>query len=94
VYEDDGTVAAYGLFWADPRTGVGLVEPMRTEEPFQRRGLGRAVLTAGIDRLAAAGCERFKISYEPGNAAARHLYLSTGFTTMSTSRTWTRRRQR
>ena len=92
VYDGDGSVAAYGLFWADPDTGVGLVEPMRTEEPFQRRGLARAVLTAGLDRLAAAGCERLKVSYEPDNPASRHLYLSTGFTRTSTSRTWTRSR--
>jgi GNAT superfamily N-acetyltransferase len=92
VYDADGTVAAYGLFWADPRTGVGLVEPMRTEDPFQRRGLARAVLTAGLDRLAAAGCERLKVSYEPDNAASRHLYLTTGFTPTSTSRAWTRGR--
>ncbi|MGH9187222.1 MAG: GNAT family N-acetyltransferase [Acidimicrobiales bacterium] len=92
VYDTDGEVAAYGLFWADPHTGVGLVEPMRTEEPFQQRGLGRAVLTAGLDRLAAAGCERFKVSYLPDNDAARHLYLGAGFTDASTSRTWTRGR--
>lgn len=34
VYDGDGAVTAYGLFWADPHTGVGLVEPMRTEGPF------------------------------------------------------------
>jgi hypothetical protein len=88
----DGTLAAYGLFWADPYTGVGLVEPMRTEGSFQRRGLARAVLTAGLDGLAAAGCERFKVSYEPDNAAARHLYLTAGFANTSTSRNWTRSR--
>jgi GNAT superfamily N-acetyltransferase len=94
VYDGDGTVAAYGLFWADPHTGVGLVEPMRTEERFQRRGLARAVLTAGLDRLAAAGCERMKISFESDNAVARHVYLTSGFTRMSASRTWTRGRHR
>jgi GNAT superfamily N-acetyltransferase len=88
--DGDGTVAAYGLFWADPYTGVGLVEPMRTEEPFQGRGLARAVLAAGLDRLAGAGCTRFKVSYLPDNEAARQLYLSTGFTDTSTARTWTR----
>lgn len=92
VYDGDGAVAAYGLFWADPHTGVGLVEPMRTEGPFQQRGLARAVLTAGLNRLAAAGCERFKVNYVSANAASRHLYLTTGFTGTSTSRTWTRGR--
>jgi predicted N-acetyltransferase YhbS len=93
VYDGDGTVAAYGLFWADPHTGVGLVEPMRTEDAFQQRGLARAVITAGLDRLAAAGCRRLKVSYMTGNAAARHLYLSTGFVRTSGARTWVRARQ-
>jgi hypothetical protein len=76
MYDGDEAVAAYGLCWADPHAGVGLVEPMRTEGPFQRRGLARAVLTAGLDHIAAAGCERFKVNYEPENAAARHTSTS------------------
>src|SRR5205823_948663 len=39
-----GDVAGYALFWADPVTGVGLVEPVRTEDGYQGRGLGRCVL--------------------------------------------------
>ncbi len=35
VYAPNGDIAAYGLFWADPVTGVGLVEPMRTEDAYQ-----------------------------------------------------------
>jgi len=45
VHTDDGAVAAYGLFWYDPVTDTGLVEPMRTEDDHQRRGLARHVLT-------------------------------------------------
>ena len=36
VEDADGIVAAYGLFWFDPITGVELVEPMRTEEKYWR----------------------------------------------------------
>lgn len=79
VHDSNDCVAAYGLFWYDPATRTGLVEPMRTEDDHQRRGLARHVLTAGIDRLAAAGAERIKICYEPGNPASEHLYLDVGF---------------
>lgn len=58
---------------------TGLVEPIRTEDDHQRRGLARHVLTAGIERLAEAGARRIKICYEPGNPASSHLYLSVGF---------------
>jgi GNAT superfamily N-acetyltransferase len=79
VVDDHDAPAAYGLFWFDPTTATGLVEPMRTEDDHQRRGLARHVLTTGLDLLAAAGAARIKICYEPGNPPARDLYLGVGF---------------
>jgi len=79
VYDRDDAVAAYGLFWYDPTTSTGLVEPMRTEDAHQQRGLARHVLTAGLDLLARAGARRVKICYEADNPASSHLYLSVGF---------------
>jgi predicted N-acetyltransferase YhbS len=80
-------VAGYILFWFDPVTRVGLVEPVRVEDEFQRRGLARAMLTTGIDKLAAKGAQRLKISWESETAGA--LYLGVGFQKTS-SATWYR----
>ena len=79
VLDDRDDVAAYGLFWFDPVTATGLVEPMRTEAAYQGRGLARHVLAAGIGRLVAAGARRVKVCFHPGNEAARRLYLGAGF---------------
>ena len=79
VHDSRDDVAAYGLFWYDPVTATGLIEPMRTEDDHQRRGLARHILTTGIDLLVAAGTERIKICYEPDNPASGSLYLSAGF---------------
>ena len=79
VHDSGGNVAAYGLFWYDPVTETGLVEPMRTEDEHQRRGLARHILTVGLDLLAAAGAHRIKICFEPDNPASKHLYLSVAF---------------
>ncbi len=79
ILDRDDNHAAYGLFWYDPTTATGLVEPMRTEDDHQRRGLARHILTTGIDLLAEAGAVRIKICFEPGNPASRGLYLSVGF---------------
>jgi GNAT superfamily N-acetyltransferase len=87
---DGDTVVGYALFWADPVTGVGLLEPMRIEDSHQGRGLSKALIAAGLERLAA-GCTRLKVSFEPTNAAAARLYLGAGFQPRSTARTWTRR---
>jgi predicted N-acetyltransferase YhbS len=73
----DGTVAGYALFWSDPTTGVGLLEPMRVEEAFQRRGLGRLLISHGLDRLARCGARRLKVGFE--SDGARALYLGAGF---------------
>ena len=79
VLDDRDAVAEYGLFWFDPDTATGLVEPMRTEDDHQRRGLARHVLTKGVDLLAAAGAKRIKVCFRPGDEAARELYLGVGF---------------
>lgn len=79
VLAQDETDAAYGLFWLDPVSATGLVEPLRTADSHQRRGLARHLLTAGIERLTAAGAERVKICFEADNLAARDLYLGLGF---------------
>ena len=90
VEAPDGSVAAYGLFWPDPVTGVGLVEPMRTEDAHQSRGLARHILTVGIGRLAAAGCQRMKITYIDDNPVSKHIYRSAGFQPTPTARTYRR----
>lgn len=79
VLAPDGSVAAYALCWHDPVSATGLVEPMRTEDAHQRRGLARHLLTAGIERLAEAGARRIKICWELDNAASGPLYRSVGF---------------
>lgn len=73
----DGRVAGYSLYWFDPVTKTGLVEPVRVEGEYQRRGLARAMLTEGIDRLAAKGARRVKIGFE--SEAAGALYQGIGF---------------
>ena len=90
----EGQAGGYALFWFDPVTEVGMLEPMRVEDEFQRRGLARAMLTEGLDRLAARGAQRLKVSYETD--AARSLYVGVGFrvTSTCTSYSWKRRSPR
>jgi GNAT superfamily N-acetyltransferase len=89
VEASDGQAAGYALFWFDPVTNVGLVEPMRVEDVYQRRGLARALLTAGLDRLAQRGARRLKVGY--ATDVARRLYVGAGFRVISTSTSYGRR---
>jgi ribosomal protein S18 acetylase RimI-like enzyme len=85
----DGEVAGYALFWYDPVTRVGLVEPMRVEDAYQRRGLARAMLTEGLARLARRGARRLTVGYETD--VARALYTGAGFRVTSSASTYRRR---
>ena len=82
-----GRIAGYSLYRFDPITRVGLVEPVRVEDEFQRQGLARAMLSAGIHRLVMRGAKRVKIAYKTDAAAA--LYQGVGFRRTSTA-TWYR----
>jgi len=64
---------------------------MRVEDEYQRRGLARAMLTAGLDRLASRGARRLKVSY--ATAAARSLYTGSVFRETSTSTSYGWKRQ-
>lgn len=79
IRSDSGEVAAYGLFWHDPVTAVGMLEPLRTEDAHQGRGLARHLVTVGLDRLARLGATRLKVFQELDNPPAVHLYGSLGF---------------
>ena len=50
---------------------------MRIDDEFQRRGLGRALLSAGVERLAARGAPMLKVGF--ATEAARGLYVGAGF---------------
>jgi predicted N-acetyltransferase YhbS len=88
VEDADRRVAGYALFWFDQTTLVGLLEPMRVEDEYQRRGLARLLLTTGLDRLARRGARRLKVGF--GTDAARSLYLGAGFVQTSIDRLLTR----
>jgi len=45
----------------------------------QRRGYGRAAMSALVDDLHAMGHQEIFVSYEPENAVAAQLYASLGF---------------
>lgn len=91
VLDGRETVAGYGLFWLHPQTSTGLVEPIRTDENHQRRGIARHILTMGIGLLADAGAERIKIVFEPDNSASQRLYRSVGFECMKKTAVFTGR---
>ena len=82
----DGSVVGHSLSWRDPVTGVGLVEPVRVEDEHAGRGIGYAMISAGLDRMARAGATMLKIGWESERAA--ELYGRLGFAGVRTYLTY------
>lgn len=76
--DDDGTVAGFAVVWADPNSGYGHFEPVGVHADYHRRGIGTAVMIAGMHRLKQLGMTRASVVYnlDSENAA---FYESVGF---------------
>jgi GNAT superfamily N-acetyltransferase len=84
IEDENGKAVGYALFWFDDTTFVGILEPMRVEDEYQRRGLARVLLTNGLNRLALKGARRLKVGFSAD--AGRDLYLAAGFMQTSVDR--------
>jgi hypothetical protein len=73
VVAPDARIAAECICWVDPINGIGIFEPVRTQEGFQRRGLARAMMAEGLCRMAACGVRWAKVSHFQSNTGAAAL---------------------
>ena len=81
VIAPDGCVAAFCIVWPDPVSGIGQIEPVGTHPDFQRKGLGRAVMLAGMHHLQSLEMRSVRICVLTDNPAAFKVYESLGFRT-------------
>jgi ribosomal protein S18 acetylase RimI-like enzyme len=79
VVAPDTRIAAECICWVDPVNGIGVFEPVRTQEGFERRGLARAMMAEGLRNMAARGVRWAKVSHYRCNTAAAALYRAVGF---------------
>jgi mycothiol synthase len=79
VAAPDGAFAAFAMAWLDPHNRIGEFEPVGTHSSFRRRGLGKAVLQRGMERMRAYGMEQAIVYADADNEAAIRLYVSVGF---------------
>jgi ribosomal protein S18 acetylase RimI-like enzyme len=79
VVAPDGQHAAFCICWPDAVNRVGLFEPVGTQPGFQRLGLGKAIVTQGLDTLRQQGMHNAQVCAESENQAALSLYESIGF---------------
>jgi GNAT superfamily N-acetyltransferase len=75
IWEEDGVIK--GLSACDPRDGS--IWGLFVDPAFEGRGIGRALILAATNSLAAVGHRVAKLSTEPGTRAER-FYVRNGWT--------------
>jgi mycothiol synthase len=81
----DGRLAAFCICWlAKDSEGepIGQVEPLGVHEDFRELGLGRAILSEGLQRLHLCGADEVYVETDKYRNAALTLYEAMGFGTI------------
>ena len=66
------------------------ISNLTTDPAWRGRGLGRALLAAGLTHLYERGARSVALGVDGGNTTALQLYASVGFTSISTVAIWER----
>lgn len=80
--EEDGQAAGLLSYSVRPNlyhaAGSGLIEELAVRESARDRGVGSALMTELLRRLAAMGCAEVSVSTMPDNKGAKRFYQSHG----------------
>lgn len=77
--EPSGRVVAFADAFLDFENHIGEFEPVGTRQALQRRGLAKAVLSRGLERMREAGMQQAVVRTGFDNPAAIAAYQSVGF---------------
>lgn len=81
VVSPDGRLAGYCNCTIDANTpGIGYTDPIAVHPEFQRQGIGRVLLLAGLNELGCRAVEEARFSTSSENQAMQGLGKATGFT--------------
>jgi mycothiol synthase len=84
----DGTLAASCTVWYDEELNFGMFEPVATHPKHQRKGLGKAIVSEGLNRLEKLGV---KTAYVESFGDNRYsFYSSVGFKAYDQDYPWTK----
>lgn len=79
VVAPDGQFAAFTVTWVDDVNKIGLFEPVGTHKDFQRKGLGRALMTHVMQHMRHEGLDTAIVWHGDDNPASTGLYAALGF---------------
>lgn len=79
VADEDNHAVAECIYWIEPTTRIGLIEPVVTHRAHRHRGLAKAMLTHALQDMADLGTTIAKVAHSSSNLPAANLYHSLGF---------------
>jgi mycothiol synthase len=91
IFSAQGDVAAFCNVWLDRESGIAEFEPVGTAPAYRRRGLARALLAEGCNRLRALGCRLATVDSWSESVAASGLYAKAGMEPRFDYYNWERR---
>jgi ribosomal protein S18 acetylase RimI-like enzyme len=87
---DDVVVAGFAVVWLDHVNSVGYFEPVGTHADHQRRGVGSAILSGGMNLMLANGMTRAVVMHDTDAEQNARFYRSCGFRPIGTIGRWVR----
>ena len=88
VVAPDASLAAYTIVWYDRINCSGLFEPVGVHADHRRKGLGSAVLYAGLQQLLSLGAQRAHVLSWGDDSEGARLYQHAGFVMIDRFRGW------
>jgi [ribosomal protein S18]-alanine N-acetyltransferase len=79
VGEEAGAVIGYAVIGVGAGTRTGWLLSISVELAWQGKGVGRALMQSGLAYCEKAGLEVCRLTVDPDNIPAIHLYRSLGF---------------
>ena len=83
--DDKNEVASFATIWFDEKNKIGIYEPVGTVPEYRNRGLGRAVIYTGMNKLLKLGCRKVYVGSD------QLFYKSLGFTVDFIKEIWQKR---
>lgn len=88
IVAPDGNFAGFCLIWLDYENLIGLFEPVGIHPKYQKRGLGKALMLAGKQKMRRYGMQKAMVCAEHENTPAFKLYQAVGFKPLKVLRTY------
>lgn len=88
VVTPEGSFAAFCIVWYDPEYQSGLFEPVGVHPDYQRRGLGRAIMYAGLRKLKELGAHSAQVLSVRNDSPGAYLYQASGFRAIDRYQAW------